>query len=294
MRRNGLPTLEGAEGQADRKRVADTFSSYQSLPRRWHRAPRRWGHPLHSMASYLAMFPPSMPHVFIRWLTRPGEVVYDPFSGRGTTPFEACLLGRAGLGSDRNPLAALLTAARSNFRCVEALTADSENSGRLGLRATWKGSLITSVRCLLFGHWHVCSGFVRRSTCEARVDRYLMAVLAGSLHGNADKSGSVRGLTVPMPNTFAMAPGYIQRYVHSHEARSRASNTASASSNHHAAQLRPSRASADSPTSSSRLKIAPAFFHEPAERAVHPSLTPSPTAAVSGIEKQWVSGAPHG
>ena len=42
-----------------------------------------------------------------------GEVVYDPFSGRGTTVLEACLLGRVGLGSDASPLACVLSAAKT-------------------------------------------------------------------------------------------------------------------------------------------------------------------------------------
>ncbi|MYK68728.1 MAG: site-specific DNA-methyltransferase, partial [Gammaproteobacteria bacterium] len=84
------------------------------LPQRWRRAPRRWGHPLHSVCSYFAMFPPQVPHVFVRWLTEPGDVVYDPFAGRGTTPMEACRMGRVGMGSDANPLAYLLTAGKVN------------------------------------------------------------------------------------------------------------------------------------------------------------------------------------
>ena len=53
----------------------------------------------------MAMFPPTIPHLFIRWLTDVGDIVYDPFAGRGTAPLEACLLGRQGCGSDPNPLA---------------------------------------------------------------------------------------------------------------------------------------------------------------------------------------------
>src|ERR1700730_8695366 len=86
----------------------------EHLPTIWRQSPRRWGHVLHSLCSYMAMFPPTLPHVFIQWLTRVGDVVYDPFSGRGTTTLEACLLGRKGLGSDRNPLAWILTAAKAD------------------------------------------------------------------------------------------------------------------------------------------------------------------------------------
>ncbi len=69
----------------------------------WRRAPRRWVHPLHSLCTYFAMSPPQAPRVLIRWLTKPGDVVYDPFAGRGTAPLEACRMGRVGLGSYANP-----------------------------------------------------------------------------------------------------------------------------------------------------------------------------------------------
>ncbi|MCA8958037.1 MAG: site-specific DNA-methyltransferase, partial [Planctomycetes bacterium] len=47
---------------------------------------------------------PQLPRFFIERLTAPGELVYDPFLGRGTTLVEAALLGRVGLGCDVNPL----------------------------------------------------------------------------------------------------------------------------------------------------------------------------------------------
>src|SRR5271170_6958601 len=38
--------------------------------------------------SYRACFKPQLPRFFIERLTAPGEVVYDPFMGRGTTLLE--------------------------------------------------------------------------------------------------------------------------------------------------------------------------------------------------------------
>jgi site-specific DNA-methyltransferase (adenine-specific) len=69
-------------------------------------------HPFHSMCSYMAMFPPGIPRYFVEHLTDPGDVVLDPFSGRGTTPLEACLQGRVGVGNDLNPMAHVLTKAK--------------------------------------------------------------------------------------------------------------------------------------------------------------------------------------
>jgi site-specific DNA-methyltransferase (adenine-specific) len=49
-----------------------------------------------------------------------------------------------------------------------------------------------------------------------KTDRFLLAVLAGALHKNADTMGRPRGLTVAMPNTFAMSPGYVAKYIARH------------------------------------------------------------------------------
>ena len=46
---------------------------------------------------------------FISQYTRPGDLVYDPFSGRGTTAVEAALNNRRVAANDVNPLSAVLT-----------------------------------------------------------------------------------------------------------------------------------------------------------------------------------------
>src|SRR6266496_1261934 len=62
--------------------------------------------------SYRACFKPQLPRFFIERLTQPGEVVYDPFMGRGTTLVEAALLGRIPFGCDINPLSVVLARPR--------------------------------------------------------------------------------------------------------------------------------------------------------------------------------------
>jgi len=76
-------------------------------------ARQRQAHPLHEI-SYRACFKPQLPRFFIEAFTRPGERVYDPFAGRGTTPIEAALTGRRAIGNDVNPLSRLLIAPRLN------------------------------------------------------------------------------------------------------------------------------------------------------------------------------------
>jgi hypothetical protein len=74
-------------------------------------AGQRQAHSLHEV-SYRACFKPQLPEFFIDRLTVPGDVVYDPFMGRGTTPIQAALMGRRPAGNDINPLSILLTRPR--------------------------------------------------------------------------------------------------------------------------------------------------------------------------------------
>jgi hypothetical protein len=72
---------------------------------------QRAAHSLHEV-SYRACFKPQLPRFFVERLTRPGDVVYDPFMGRGTTPLEAALHGRVPWGVDINPLSRMLAEPR--------------------------------------------------------------------------------------------------------------------------------------------------------------------------------------
>ena len=62
--------------------------------------------------SYRACFKPQLPRFFIDLLTQAGDVVYDPFSGRGTTAIEAGLRGRQVIANDANPLSRIITEPR--------------------------------------------------------------------------------------------------------------------------------------------------------------------------------------
>lgn len=72
---------------------------------------QRAAHSLHEV-SYRACFKPQLPRFFIERLTKPGDRVYDPFMGRGTTLIEAALHDRIPYGCDVNPLSRLLCGPR--------------------------------------------------------------------------------------------------------------------------------------------------------------------------------------
>jgi hypothetical protein len=86
---------------------------------------QRAANSLHEI-SYRACFKPQLPRFFIERFTQPGQIVYDPFMGRGTTVLEAALLGRQAIGCDVNPLSAILIAPRLVPPSIDAIRARLE------------------------------------------------------------------------------------------------------------------------------------------------------------------------
>lgn len=84
-------------------------------------AKQRAAHSLHEV-SYRACFKPQLPRFFIERFTAPGEKVYDPFMGRGTTLLESAFLDRIPVGCDVNPLSALLCLPRLHSVDLKAIT----------------------------------------------------------------------------------------------------------------------------------------------------------------------------
>jgi hypothetical protein len=192
----------------------------------WKDQPRLWGHSLHPMCSYLASFPATLAHAFITRYSRPGDVVLDPFSGRGTTPLQAVAEGRIGVGNDLNPFAHLLTAAK-----VEPASPAEARTRLTLLRLAWGGqaarwlALAEAVQrdpaaggsepvpaevALAFHHRTFAQLLFVRAALDLddRVDRFLAAAVTGILHG---KSPSY--LSTVMPNTFSMAPRYVRDFA---------------------------------------------------------------------------------
>jgi hypothetical protein len=91
----------------------DTKREVRTYVNEFWTARQRQAHSLHEV-SYRACFKPQLPRFFIERLTQCGDIVYDPFMGRGTTPMEAALLGRVPLGNDINPLSVVFTRPRLN------------------------------------------------------------------------------------------------------------------------------------------------------------------------------------
>jgi hypothetical protein len=72
---------------------------------------QRQSNPIHEI-SYRACYKAELPRFFISLLSKEKDIVYDPFSGRGTTIIEAALLNRNIVANDINPLSTILSKPR--------------------------------------------------------------------------------------------------------------------------------------------------------------------------------------
>ncbi|MCY4038839.1 MAG: DNA methyltransferase [Hyphomicrobiales bacterium] len=82
---------------------------------------QRQGHSLNEI-SYRACFKPQLPQYFIDRYSKEGDIVLDPFMGRGTTLVQSALNGRIAYGSDINPLSEMLTSPRLSPPLLNSVT----------------------------------------------------------------------------------------------------------------------------------------------------------------------------
>jgi hypothetical protein len=239
----GRPAIIATEGQLALRLPSEL--PHLTIEPEWKDQQRLWGHSFHPMCSYLASFPAALVHAFIARYTRPGDVVLDPFSGRGTTPLQACAEGRIGVGNDLNPFAYILTAAKVDpptkadvkirltalrlgwtaaaaewNALADRIAADPDAADILvpGPGTQPSGDLVPVRRdapvpaevALAFHPRTLAQLLYLRAGLDpdVRADRFLLATLTGILHG---KSASY--LSAVMPNTFSMAPRYVRDFV---------------------------------------------------------------------------------
>jgi hypothetical protein len=144
--------------------------------------------------------------------------VFDPFCGRGTTVFESLLLGRNAAGSDINPVAFCVARAKAErpklaavLRRISALegvyqrtSPEKWRKGLASLPTFFKRAFYpTTLKELLF---------LREALNWSgnRTDRFIAALVLGSLHGESDRSEAY--FSNQMPRTICLKPGYSVRY----------------------------------------------------------------------------------
>ncbi len=179
---------------------------------------------LHSIASYLAMFAPALPEYFINRYSNEGDLIFDPFSGRGTTALRSRELNRKFVGSDLNPYSLVL----SRFK-ISKLKKNNllirlkywekkfEKSKKIWFEKTYEKKYC---ELLYYYNRETLSKliFIRKKIGKkwkntSILDNALLAIITGIMHGPSRKNGDTIYFSVSMPNSISMAPNYVKNYV---------------------------------------------------------------------------------
>ena len=159
--------------------------------------------------SYRACFKPQLPAYFIERLSDEGDLVYDPFSGRGTTAVEAALRGRRVVANDINPLSSIFARPRLEVPHVSEVDA---RLGAIDLRQKIRPTLDLTMffhrdteRELL--NLRAYLNARRRSRSEDAIDRWIRMVATNRLTGHSPGFFSV--YTLP-PNQAITAEGQVK------------------------------------------------------------------------------------
>jgi DNA modification methylase len=147
-------------------------------------AKQRQMHSLHYSNSYRASFKPELPDFFITKFTQAGDLVGDPFGGRGTTALQAALRGRIAISNDANPLSERIAYPKLNPVSLEEVVArlDSINLNK-------KVDLSKEEDMSMFYHKDTYKELInlRNFLKENRtdVDRFIEMITISRLHGHS-------------------------------------------------------------------------------------------------------------
>jgi hypothetical protein len=139
---------------------------------------------LHQLAPYIGKLKPVIARHLLLQFTAPGDIVLDCFSGSGTIPLEALLLGRRVLAFDANAYAVTLTRAK-----LEAPTSLEEATERLALRLSAAQARSRHPEAQIpewvrkFFHPETLQDALRfADECLEKDDQFLLACLLSILH----------------------------------------------------------------------------------------------------------------
>lgn len=167
---------------------------------------------LNGICPYFTMFPLDFPLNILKRRARAGDVVLDPFCGRGTTNYAARLVGLRSLGVDSSPVAAAITGSKlANATCKDILAQarrilNESEARHIPTGEFWQRAFHPSVLDALCRFRET---FLESCTTHTRIA--LRGIILGALHGPKQKTFPSY-LSNQCPRTYAPKPAYAVRY----------------------------------------------------------------------------------
>jgi hypothetical protein len=171
-------------------------------------------HRLHSICPYFAMFPETFVRRNIHAWSRPGDLICDPFMGRGTTILESLLNGRKAIGCDTNPVAFCVSRAKSVAPpLADVISRLSALEKRFDSFTSSAPETRDEFFSLCFHDRTLQQVLFLRKRLRWRdddVDCFIAALTLGCLHGESHRSDLC--LSNRMPRTISTKPAYSVRW----------------------------------------------------------------------------------
>lgn len=167
---------------------------------------------LNGICPYFTMFPLDFPFKILKRRAQAGDLVLDPFCGRGTTNFAARLVGICSHGVDSSPVAAAITASKIVFATADEILAEarrilSERDVRdIPTGEFWQWAFHPTVLSALC---QFREAFLEDCTADTRIA--LRGILLGALHGPKQKTFPSY-FSNQCPRTYAPKPAYATRF----------------------------------------------------------------------------------
>jgi hypothetical protein len=185
--------------RAEIKSSSDVLPSINPAVKRWS-----------AVGPYYAMMPSSFAFQQIEELTDEGDVVLDPFCGRGTVPFAAAALGRSFFGIEIFPVGWVYSAAKCDPATEKRVLRRLAEVAKMRPHSVEDSEFFRLAYCprtLRF----LCAAREHLDWHRNKTDRTLMALILICLH---DKRGE--GLSNQMRQTKALHPSYAVRWWKRH------------------------------------------------------------------------------
>ena len=171
-------------------------------------------HRFHSMCPYFAMFPETFVKEHLADSQFQG-VVFDPFSGRGTTVFQALLQSRNAAGCDVHPVAVCISAAKCDppdLQSAQTRLEELRHEYHEPNDRNWSG-LLGEFFALCFHPDTLRQVRYLRYVLDWKNrtdDRFIAALCLGALHGESHRSPNY--FSNRMPRTISTKPDYSVRW----------------------------------------------------------------------------------
>jgi hypothetical protein len=175
-------------------------------------------HRFHSICPYFAMFPETFVRRNLLAWSKRGDLVLDPFCGRGTAVLESLLNGRRAIGCDTNPVAFCLSRAKARPPelpdILDRLTA---------LQSGYAGDEIAAEELsneffgLCFHERTLREILYLKDALDWRADAtdcFIAALVLGCLHGESHRTDLC--MSNRMPRTISTKPSYSVRWWRQH------------------------------------------------------------------------------